>query len=172
MWLQVERGILEKEMSDLGLDMTDKDDVSIMHTLRFYCKSFDITLHFWFLSSVCRVTMLRDLALWYGKERGKCQPHQHHAPAVRVPQDLQGTSRESEMSRYHWQFSAMKWFRNNIFNQISERSLVIQSLFIRLCLIFSPDAEKGEDHDEELTEGYEQTGQERRIWPTCFWSQA
>lgn len=35
MWMQVERGTLEKDMSDLGLDMTDKDNVSIMYTLRF-----------------------------------------------------------------------------------------------------------------------------------------
>lgn len=27
MWMQVERATLEKEMTDLGLDMTDKDEV-------------------------------------------------------------------------------------------------------------------------------------------------
>lgn len=41
--------------------------------------------------------------------------------------------------------------------------------FFSNSLLLFPDDEEGEDHDEELSEGDEQAGQEGRIRQTCIW---
>lgn len=99
-------------MADLGLDMTDKDDVrtcilkaflllciSVGNTLYFIICCLCILNMFVFIFCLSRATMLKDLALWFERGRGKSPHHRCHVLAVRAPQDHRGTNQESEMPR-------------------------------------------------------------------------